>query len=108
MPISPIPWNLPRAPIWPWLASARRSQVRSCLQAGILTEAELAELHGLGAVGDIALRFFDGEGRAVEHPINDRIIGLDLNQIKRIPRVIGVAGGKGKYEVIRGAVRRSS
>ena len=48
------------------------------LQAGILTEAELHELHSLGAVGDIALRFFDSEGRAVEHPINDRIIGLDL------------------------------
>ena len=75
------------------------------LQAGILTEAELHELQSLGAVGDIALRFFDSEGRAVEHPINDRIIGLDLKQIKRIPRVIGVAGGKGKYEVVRGAVR---
>ena len=53
------------------------------LQAGILTEAELRELHGLGAVGDIALRFFDGEGRAVAHPINDRIIGLDFDQIRR-------------------------
>ena len=35
----------------------------------------------------------------------DRIIGLDLGQIAQIPRVIGVAGGAGKYEVIRGAVR---
>ncbi len=75
------------------------------LQAGILTAAELSELHGLGAVGDIALRFFDGDGRAVAHPINDRIIGLDFDQIKKIPRVVGVAGGAGKYAVIRGAVR---
>jgi DNA-binding transcriptional regulator LsrR (DeoR family) len=75
------------------------------LHAGILTEAELSELHGLGAVGDIALRFFDSEGRAVAHPINDRIIGLDLDQIKKIPRVVGVAGGAGKYAVVRGAVR---
>lgn len=75
------------------------------LQAGILTGAELHELQSLGAVGDIALRFFDSDGRSVEHPINDRIIGLDLSQIKRIPRVIGVAGGNGKYSVVRGAVR---
>ncbi len=75
------------------------------MQTGILTETDLAELKALGAVGDIALRFFDADGRPIEHPINDRIIGLDLNQIKAIPHVVGVAGGNGKYEVVRGAVR---
>jgi DNA-binding transcriptional regulator LsrR (DeoR family) len=75
------------------------------MQTGILTETDLAELKALGAVGDIALRFFDADGRPIEHPINDRIIGLDLNQIKAIPHVVGVAGGQGKYEVVRGAVR---
>lgn len=73
-------------------------------QAGILTDAELSELRHAGAVGDIALRFFTADGQPVDHPINDRIIGLDLDQIKRIPHVIGVAGGEGKFEVIRGAL----
>lgn len=75
------------------------------MQAGILSEGELAELRAMGAVGDIALRFFDENGQSIDHPINDRIIGLDLNQVKRIPRVIGIAGGDGKYSVVRGAVR---
>lgn len=74
------------------------------IKSGILSEGELDELHAVGAVGDIALRFFDGEGRAVEHPINERIVGLDLGQIRGIPRVIGVAGGQSKYPVIRGAL----
>ena len=73
------------------------------VQAGILTEQDLADLQAAGAVGDVALRFFDGAGRPVDHPINDHIIGLDLEQIRRIPRVIGVAGGADKYEVVRGA-----
>jgi DNA-binding transcriptional regulator LsrR (DeoR family) len=63
------------------------------------------QLKAVGAVGDIALHFFDGDGRAVEHEINDRIIGLDLEQIKKIPRVIGVAGGAEKVAVIRAALR---
>lgn len=75
------------------------------IQSGILSPGELDELHAIGAVGDIALRFFDGEGRAVDHPVNDRIVGLDLGQIRGIPRVIGVAGGQSKYPVIRGALR---
>jgi DNA-binding transcriptional regulator LsrR (DeoR family) len=73
-------------------------------QAQILTDTELNELRALGAVGDIALRFFDADGRAVDHPINQRVIGLDLDQIKRIPRVVGVSGGTEKRDVIRAAV----
>jgi len=82
------------------------------MQANILTEAEFAALQALGAVGDprvavgdIGLRFFDADGRAIPHAINDRIIGLTLEQIRAIPRVIGVAGGPEKFEVIRAALR---
>lgn len=75
------------------------------MRAGILSEQELIGLRALGAVGDIALRFFDAQGRPVEHEINNRIIGLTLEQIRRIPRVIGVAGGADKYEVVRAALR---
>ena len=74
-------------------------------QSQILTDQEIEELRALGAVGDIALRFFDRDGKPIDHPINDRIIGLDLAQMKRIPRVIGISGGAGKFEVIRGALR---
>jgi DNA-binding transcriptional regulator LsrR (DeoR family) len=74
-------------------------------QSHILTDEEIEELRTLGAVGDIALRFFDGDGKPLDHPVNDRIIGLDLEQLKRIPRVIGVAGGPGKYEVVRAALQ---
>jgi DNA-binding transcriptional regulator LsrR (DeoR family) len=75
------------------------------IQSGILSADELAGLRAAGAVGDIALRFFDATGRAVDHPLNERIVGLDLAQIRHIPRVIGVAGGPDKFAVIHGAVR---
>jgi DNA-binding transcriptional regulator LsrR (DeoR family) len=75
------------------------------MQAGILAQEEFEQLLARGAVGDIALRFFDRDGRQVENEINDRIIGLELEEIRRIPRVIGVAGGPEKHQVIRAALQ---
>jgi DNA-binding transcriptional regulator LsrR (DeoR family) len=75
------------------------------LAGTVLTEAEIGELEAKGAVGDIALRFFDAKGRPVKHAINDRVVGLELEQIRRIPRIIGVAGGIHKVDAIRGALR---
>ena len=75
------------------------------MQAGAILAEEVEQLKAEGAVGDIALRYFDADGQPIKHEINDRIIGLDLDQIRGIPRVIGVAGGAEKFEVIRAALR---
>ena len=75
------------------------------LRSGILTEADVEQLKATGAVGDIALRFIDANGESVNHEIKDRTIALELDAIKAIPRVIGVAGGADKLEVIRAALR---
>lgn len=72
--------------------------------SALLTNDQIAELKRRGMVGNIALRFYDADGRPVEHEVNDRIIALDLEQITRIPRVIGVAGGPDKLESIRAAL----
>jgi DNA-binding transcriptional regulator LsrR (DeoR family) len=71
----------------------------------ILTQEDLAILKETGAVGDIGLRYIDANGVPLELEINARMIGLTLEQIKAIPRVIGVAGGEAKYQVIRAALQ---
>ncbi len=75
------------------------------MQAGAILAEEVEQLKAQGAVGDIALRFFDAHGQPIEHEISQRIIGLDLDQIRHIPRVIGTTGGAEKFEVIRAALR---
>ncbi len=70
-----------------------------------LTAEEIKDLKANGVTGDIALQFFDTEGRRVDHPINDRIVGTDLEKIKKIRRVIAVAGGTEKRCAIRAALR---
>ncbi|MDR3516390.1 MAG: sugar-binding transcriptional regulator [Azospirillaceae bacterium] len=69
------------------------------------TVEELHELTDQGAVGDIGLRFFDAQGNLVKTPLDDRVIGISLEQLKEVPRVIGVAGGARKVAAIRGALR---
>jgi DNA-binding transcriptional regulator LsrR (DeoR family) len=71
----------------------------------IISQAELDELLDKGAVGDIALRYFDDEGCCVESEINDRIIGISLEQLKQGPRVVAVSGGPDKVPAIRAALR---
>jgi DNA-binding transcriptional regulator LsrR (DeoR family) len=71
----------------------------------ILTQSDLDEAIANGAVGDIANRFIDADGQPVQVELNERIIGIDLDQLGKIPRVVGVAGGSNKIAPIRAALR---
>jgi len=70
--------------------------------------ADLADqdrLHEAGAVGDICLRFFDSVGNLVPSDLDDRVVGIDADTLRKIPRRIGIAGGESKHKAIHAAVR---
>lgn len=71
----------------------------------VFSSKELADVAEAGAVGDMSLRFFDSEGRPVKTPLDDRVIGMTLDEIARIDRVIGLAGGQSKTQAIFGALK---
>ena len=62
------------------------------------------ELVSAGAVGDIALRFFDAAGKPVRSSLDDRILGITAEQLHKVPRVVAVAGGVDKVDAIRAAL----
>jgi DNA-binding transcriptional regulator LsrR (DeoR family) len=70
----------------------------------VFSPRELKTLSARGAVGDICLRFFDAAGRPVPTTLNDRVISIDFEQLRKIPRVVGIAGGRRKTAAIRGAL----
>jgi DNA-binding transcriptional regulator LsrR (DeoR family) len=70
----------------------------------VFSSEELEMLRAHGAVGDICLRFFDRQGKPVVTPLNGRVIGMELAQLRRASRVVGVAGGRRKTAAIRGAL----
>ena len=71
----------------------------------IFSPQELKILRKHGAVGDICLRFYDVQGVPIKTPLNERVIGIELAQLKRADRVVGVAGGSRKRAAILGALR---
>ncbi len=71
----------------------------------IIKPFELQDLLSRGVVGDIALRYFDCNGQPVNSEIDDRVIGIRFDQLGRVKRVVGVAGGKNKRTAILGALR---
>jgi DNA-binding transcriptional regulator LsrR (DeoR family) len=74
------------------------------LQNNILTSEDVQRLKAKGAVGDIGLRFFNKYGEKVFDEIDDRVVGLDIGNYRKIKRVVAVAGGLEKIDAIRAAL----
>jgi DNA-binding transcriptional regulator LsrR (DeoR family) len=70
----------------------------------VFSPGELESLRRQGAVGDILVRFFDRQGHPVESPLNDRVVGMGLEQLQRLDRSVGIAGGRRKVEAIHAAL----
>jgi deoxyribonucleoside regulator len=75
------------------------------VERGVLSAENLEKLKRDGAVGEICGRFFDKNGRECDSPWRDRIISIELEQLRKIPQVIGVVAGNDRSLAIAAAVR---
>ncbi|MEX1524531.1 sugar-binding transcriptional regulator [Enterococcus sp. C63] len=69
-------------------------------EIGYTNKKEMAQLRGIGAVGDINSRFYDKDGQEVNHPINKHVVGLSLEELKAIPETIAIAYDDAKWQGI--------
>lgn len=59
-----------------------------------------------GVIGDIAgYDFFNAQGQHVDTVMNDRVIGLSIDELRKIPCVIAIASENTKALAILGALR---
>ena len=70
-----------------------------------ISDEESEQLRRLGAVGDVAMRYFDADGNFVPSDLDKRVIGIGVDELRQVTRKIGIAGGERKFEAILGAVR---
>ncbi|APF36522.1 sugar-binding protein [Chelatococcus daeguensis] len=84
------------------------SEEATLFRQGLLPRSQLESLRKAGAVGDVLCHFLDAEGNVVDHPFNRRIMAIDLDDIRRIPKVVVAAGGYSKVRAIRAALKATS
>lgn len=74
------------------------------LQSAGINETDNPEFFSKWA-GDLAGRFFDRDGKAISKQLDSRTVGLELSEISKMKRVVGVAAGDEKTEGILAALR---
>jgi DNA-binding transcriptional regulator LsrR (DeoR family) len=77
------------------------------LELGLVNPEDARSLRAAGAVGDLLGRWLDRDGIEVNHPLNRRAISLDLEDLRKIGKVVLVSGGPYKAEIIRAVLLRN-
>jgi DNA-binding transcriptional regulator LsrR (DeoR family) len=72
---------------------------------GQLPHEVQADLRREGVVGDLCAHMFDVDGRFLEHEVSERTLSISVDELRRVPHVIAVAGGLSKAVSLLGAVR---
>lgn len=70
-----------------------------------LTAADRRDFDRVRPAGDILARFFDEEGVQLDTPLRHRVLALELDELREIPTVVGIAAGQEKARGILGALR---
>ncbi len=75
------------------------------IRHGLPRDVSVASLREAGAVGDVLGQFLDARGAPIDHPINERVIGLPSTKLAAVRTVVLAAGGRNKTGIISAALR---
>jgi DNA-binding transcriptional regulator LsrR (DeoR family) len=85
---------------------SRINEEAGLVRHGFISSEEAGQLRSAGAVGAILGLFVDDEGQPIDHPVNRRRIGMDIDALSHIPNVILVGAERGREAALRAALRR--
>src|SRR5690606_19756459 len=73
-------------------------------RGGFLKEKDREALVERGAVGDLLFHFFDKDGVLVDHPVNQLVMSVEVDRLRKAPVRILTSGGEDKTEALLGAM----
>jgi DNA-binding transcriptional regulator LsrR (DeoR family) len=74
-------------------------------RGGYLKETQREELIARGAVGDVLFHPFNINGEIVDHPINNLVMSVDVDRLRKAPIRILTSGGAEKSDALIGAMK---
>lgn len=74
------------------------------VDSGYLAPADVIELVRKGAVGDVVGRYIDANGNIVDPGLDERTVGVSLDQLRAARTAIFVVDGEAKHAVARAIV----
>lgn len=75
------------------------------VEYGLLSRDEISSLHAAGAVGDVLCHFVDEEGNIINHPVNDRVLAINPQQLRSARNMVLASGGWNKVKIVRAAIK---
>ena len=78
----------------------------TALGSQLVTPTEHAELSAAGAVADVMCNFIDEHGHSVDHPVNDRVMSVGLDAVRKARYILIAAGGEHRAKAILAARAR--
>jgi len=75
------------------------------VKAGFLSLQEARQVYNEGSCGHLCGYHYDAEGKFMDSPINNRVVGIDPRNFLRISRRMGIACGKQKARAIHAALK---
>ena len=76
------------------------------LSEGFISKQTLQELVAAGCVCDTMFNFLDAEGQSVDHPINERVMSIDLDTLKKARHIVLASGGAQRAIAVRATIKR--
>ena len=75
------------------------------VKAGFLSAEEARQVYNEGSCGHLCGYHYDADGKFMQSPINNRVVGISPKDFLRIPRRMGIACGKQKARAIHAALK---
>lgn len=76
------------------------------LSRALIEEHEYREIIERGGACDVMCNFLDEQGNTLVHPINERVMSVDLSLLAKAAHLVIACGGARRADAIRAAIRR--
>lgn len=76
-------------------------------ELGYFSNEDLIEFEQKGAIGDVVASFFNEHGEPVKTDISNRMMGINIDDLKVIPRTVVLATGKEKASSVKALLKKN-